>query len=152
MLTNQIRKNLIDICAVIGKKHGWLADCKEAGYSDEELRFMEEVDEKINDLNDNVFIEKWKEEKPIHFIRGGKYSSDKIEIERAREYPLDGLVPALRDGRRIPCPFHKGEGNNFSVKNGRGHCFTCGENADSIKWLMEFDGMEFMQAVRYLNK
>ena len=152
MLTNQIRKNLVDICAIVGKKHGWLADCKEAGFTDEELKFMEEVDEKINDIDDIKFIENWKRptDEVLRRTREGQTISDG-EIRRARECSLENIVPELKGGKRIPCPFHNGKDNNFGVKNGRGHCFTCGENADSIKWLMEIDGMKFPEAVRKLQ-
>lgn len=34
---------------------------------------------------------------------------------------------------RIACPFHNGTGYNFALyDDGRGHCFVCGRDADSV--------------------
>lgn len=75
--------------------------------------------------------------------------ADKHAIERARQVPLYEYL-GLERGKRIPCPFHDGEGLNFSVRE-IGHCFTCGANADSIRYAMEIDGLTFGHAVGKIN-
>lgn len=43
---------------------------------------------------------------------------------------FEGL--AIRHNR-IACPFHGGKGYNFALyDDGRGHCFVCGRDADSV--------------------
>ena len=50
------------------------------------------------------------------------------------------------------CPFHHENTPSFNVnvQRQRYHCFGCGEDGDVFKFLMQHDGMSFMDAVRYL--
>ena len=61
------------------------------------------------------------------------------------------LVPK---GSRLAglCPFHSEKTPSFYVNDSEGfyHCFGCGVSGDAIGFLRESDGMDFMEAVRYL--
>ncbi|NLF21561.1 MAG: DNA primase, partial [Lentisphaerae bacterium] len=50
------------------------------------------------------------------------------------------------------CPFHKEKTPSFVVNPARRtyHCFGCGAHGDVFKFLMQMDGMPFMDAVRAL--
>ena len=67
------------------------------------------------------------------------------DIRSARETPLYEYLGVER-GKRIPCPFHSGEKNNFSVRE-VGYCFTCGFSTDAIGYAMKINGLKFGQAV-----
>ncbi len=47
------------------------------------------------------------------------------------------------------CPFHKEKTGSFSVDESKGfyHCFGCGAGGDSIKFVMEYEKISFMEAV-----
>ena len=53
---------------------------------------------------------------------------------------------------RGPCPFHGGKNPNFSVspKNGFYHCFKCQVSGDSIGFVREHLGLDFVEAVKYV--
>lgn len=50
------------------------------------------------------------------------------------------------------CPFHKEKTPSFQVNDERGfyHCFGCKASGDAIKFLREFEGLDFVEAVRLL--
>lgn len=54
--------------------------------------------------------------------------------------------------KRIPCPIHQGEHNNFAYNDNYFVCFSCGAKGDIFTLLKELKGMDFAQALRYLNE
>ena len=50
------------------------------------------------------------------------------------------------------CPFHAEKSSSFHADNRRGryHCFGCGASGDHFKFLVEVDGLHFLDAVRRL--
>lgn len=74
-----------------------------------------------------------------------------FEIETAKGYPLEKLVPELDRNGYMRCQWHNGESKKFFVKNGWGYCFVCNVSVDSIKWMMDVEKMNFIEAVRRLN-
>ena len=54
--------NLGDIYFIIRSRPGWLADCKEAGYSDEELDHMEKLDDELGGYQPEEEADKWAKE------------------------------------------------------------------------------------------
>ncbi len=50
------------------------------------------------------------------------------------------------------CPFHNEKSPSFNVSPARGtyHCFGCGAGGSAIRFVMEHDGMSFIEAVRRL--
>lgn len=83
--------------------------------------------------------------------------SDRItdqDIESAREYPLERLIPDFDLSRagRIPCRWHEDKHPSMLIKNGFGYCFACAKTIDSIGWLMEVDNMGFIDAVKFLRR
>lgn len=50
------------------------------------------------------------------------------------------------------CPFHNEKTPSFNVSPSRGtyHCFGCGAGGSAIRFVMENDGMSFMEAVKRL--
>lgn len=47
------------------------------------------------------------------------------------------------------CPFHKEKTSSFNVDESKGlyHCFGCGAGGDSIKFVMEYEKISFIEAV-----
>ena len=80
--------------------------------------------------------------------KGRKITDDMIE--RAREYPFDQLVEVTRNKMAV-CPFHGDKDPSFSIKNNYGWCFGCGWKGDTIKFVMEKEGLKFADAVRRLQ-
>jgi len=50
------------------------------------------------------------------------------------------------------CPFHDEKSPSFTVSPGKGfyHCFGCGEHGNALDFLMQYDHMEFIEAVESL--
>lgn len=50
------------------------------------------------------------------------------------------------------CPFHKEKSPSFSInhKDQYFHCFGCGESGNVIKYIMKYNGLDFIEAVKSL--
>ena len=63
-------------------------------------------------------------------------------------------VKLTRAGREMKgcCPFHNEKSPSFYVNEDKGfyHCFGCGAHGDAIRFVMEQDGLPFMDAVKAL--
>lgn len=80
-----------------------------------------------------------------------KSSSGRITdemISRAKEYPFENLIESKK--KFALCPFHKEKNPSFYIKNNWGFCFSCDWHGDTIKFLMERDGISFKEAVTRL--
>ncbi|MDA7746287.1 DNA primase [Psychromonas sp.] len=68
---------------------------------------------------------------------------------------IDSRVKLRKKGKdyRACCPFHNGSNNSsFSVSSDKQfyHCFNCGVSGNVISFLMDYDGIEFVDAVEVL--
>ena len=83
-------------------------------------------------------------------------SMDQVEEVRAAapvEEIIGEFVPLKRSGRSWvgKCPFHEDSTPSFSVVPGKGyHCFGCDASGDVFSFLMQFKGMDFPEALRWL--
>lgn len=71
--------------------------------------------------------------------------------ERARIDEVVEQYVTLRRGKGL-CPFHDEKTPSFTVRPSTGfyHCFGCGKGGDSIKFLMEIEGLPFAESVERL--
>ena len=67
---------------------------------------------------------------------------------------IDGYVPLRKAGRnhQALCPFHDEKTPSFTVSQEKQfyHCFGCGANGTAITFLMDYKGMEFVEAIEEL--
>ncbi len=86
---------------------------------------------------------------PDAFIDDLLARSDIVEIVGAR-------VPLKKQGREYSarCPFHDERSPSFTVSPTKQfyHCFGCGAHGTAISFLMNYDRMEFLDAVEELAK
>ena len=65
-------------------------------------------------------------------------------------------IPLKKMGRNftVICPFHSEKTPSFVVSPERQiwHCFGCGKGGDAFTFLMEYEGMEFIEALKVLAK
>lgn len=54
--------------------------------------------------------------------------------------------------RRIPCPLHHGEKNNFTFRGHMFKCFVCGASGSTIDFVMQYKGLSFLDAMRDINE
>lgn len=71
-------------------------------------------------------------------------------IERARQYPLDRLLEVNRAGF-ARCIWHTDTHPSMFCKKNFAHCFSCSKSGDTIKVLMDRDGLTFREAVMRLQ-
>jgi DNA primase len=86
---------------------------------------------------------------PQHFIDDLLNRVDIVEL-------IDGRVPLKKAGREYQacCPFHNEKTPSFTVSPTKQfyHCFGCGAHGTAIGFLMEYDHMEFVEAIEELAK
>jgi len=67
---------------------------------------------------------------------------------------IERYVPLKKTGANFSacCPFHSEKTPSFTVSPGKQfyHCFGCGANGNAIGFLMEYQGMGYVEAVREL--
>lgn len=84
---------------------------------------------------------------PQHFIDELLARTDIVEL-------IDARVPLKKKGREYGacCPFHTEKTPSFYVSPAKQfyHCFGCGAHGTAISFLMEFERLEFPDAVRQL--
>lgn len=73
------------------------------------------------------------------------------DIDKAREYPIELLLPANR-GKNICCPFHDDQHPSMGIKYNRARCFTCNKSWDPIQLLIDLHNLSFKEAVKYLSE
>ena len=84
---------------------------------------------------------------PQHFIDQLLNRIDVVDL-------IDGYVPLKKAGANYKacCPFHNEKSPSFTVSPSKQfyHCFGCGMNGTAISFLMEYDHMEFREAIEKL--
>ena len=84
---------------------------------------------------------------PRQFIDDLLARADIVEL-------VDSRVPLKKAGKNYQacCPFHTEKSPSFTVSQDKQfyHCFGCGEHGNAISFLMEFDRLEFPDAVEEL--
>lgn len=84
---------------------------------------------------------------PQHFIDELLNRIDIVDL-------IDGYVPLKKAGAnyKANCPFHGEKTPSFTVSPSKQfyHCFGCGANGSAIGFLMEYDHMEFREAIEKL--
>lgn len=84
---------------------------------------------------------------PQHFIDQLLNRIDIVDL-------IDGYVPLKKAGAnyKANCPFHGEKTPSFTVSPAKQfyHCFGCGVNGTAISFLMEYDHMEFREAIEKL--
>jgi DNA primase len=67
---------------------------------------------------------------------------------------IDGYVPLRKAGKnhQARCPFHEEKTPSFTVSQDKQfyHCFGCSANGTAITFLMEYGGMDFVEAIEEL--
>ena len=84
---------------------------------------------------------------PQHFIDQLLNRIDVVDL-------IDGYVPLKKAGANYKacCPFHNEKSPSFTVSPQKQfyHCFGCGANGTAISFLMDYDHMEFREAIEKL--
>lgn len=84
---------------------------------------------------------------PRQFIDDLLARADIVEL-------VDGRVPLKKAGKNYQacCPFHNEKSPSFTVSQDKQfyHCFGCGEHGNAISFLMEFDRLDFVDAIEEL--
>ncbi|MBD3755458.1 MAG: DNA primase [Gammaproteobacteria bacterium] len=84
---------------------------------------------------------------PRSFIENLLARADLVQVINQR-------VPLKKAGAtyKACCPFHDEKTPSFNVNPQKQfyHCFGCGASGDAIKFLMEYDGLSFIEAVESL--
>lgn len=75
---------------------------------------------------------------------------DEMDIVRAKEYPMESLVEVNQQGFGY-CPFHQEKTASFYIKQNFGYCFGCGKSVDTIQFIMDTKGINFVEAVKLLT-
>jgi DNA primase len=84
---------------------------------------------------------------PNHFIQELLSRTDIVDL-------IDSKLPLKRSGANFVarCPFHNEKTPSFSVNRDKQfyYCFGCGAKGTAIGFLMEFDRLNFVEAIEFL--
>ncbi|MCK5818137.1 MAG: DNA primase [Psychromonas sp.] len=85
---------------------------------------------------------------PKYFIDDLLARTDIVDV-------IESRIKLKKNGKsyRASCPFHNGNNkSSFSVNSEAQfyHCFNCGANGNVLSFLMEYDGIEFVDAIESL--
>ncbi|HCJ63892.1 MAG TPA: DNA primase, partial [Alcanivorax sp.] len=84
---------------------------------------------------------------PEHFIQDLLARSDIVAL-------IDSRVPLKKTGRNYAacCPFHQEKTPSFTVAPDKQfyYCFGCGASGNAVGFLMEYDHLNFPEAVEQL--
>lgn len=81
------------------------------------------------------------------FIQEGQITDN--DILRAKNYPFDTLIDSKKGFCK--CPFHEEKTGSLYIKENFGYCFGCGWTGDTIKFVMNSKGIDFIKAVKMLQ-
>jgi DNA primase len=80
---------------------------------------------------------------------------DELRSRTSLSALIGGSVKLIKAGREHKgcCPFHNEKSPSFYVNDEKGfyHCFGCSVHGDAIRWLTDYRGMPFMDAVKELS-
>lgn len=86
---------------------------------------------------------------PKHFIDEIVERTDIVDL-------IDAKVPLKKAGKNYQacCPFHNEKSPSFSVSPDKQfyHCFGCGAHGNAIGFLMEYEQLEFVEAIEELAR
>jgi hypothetical protein len=71
-------------------------------------------------------------------------------IQRAREYPMEQIIPVGRSGR-AKCVFHDGKDENMDIRKNYAYCYVCNKSSDAIGVYMKVHDCTFKQAIQALQ-
>ena len=91
------------------------------------------------------------------YVKNNK-NMEKIDVAKAKEYKIENLYnfsKIRRTSKTISClcPLHDEKTPSFVIYLDKNmfHCFGCAEGGDSIQFVMMLKGINFVQAVKYIN-
>lgn len=93
----------------------------------------------------------------LAFINGEKTNTE-IDVDMARTVPIENLISTktIKAGGgklKTTCPFHAEDTPSFFIYQNTNtyYCYGCGKGGDVIKFVMDLEGLSFIDAVRRLN-
>ena len=76
---------------------------------------------------------------------------NQLNIEKARNVPIDSIYDFHRKGKNVSCPWHEDKHPSASIKYNQLVCFQCGYKGDAIKLFMDLNKVSFRDAVKTLS-
>lgn len=107
---------------------------------------INEVQEKLKRLDRLVHLYEPKKK------TSGAGVSD-VDIEKAKQFPIKELVK-VGHANNATCVWHSPDRHPSMhvYPDNHAHCFSCGNGGDVIDVVMEMNGFDFVEAVKYLNR
>src|SRR5436190_2308231 len=89
-------------------------------------------------------------------MKFSKETIDKIHQSVEISDVISGFIPLKKKGHYMMacCPFHNEKTPSFTVTPSKGiyKCFGCGKAGDAIQFVMEMEGLSYIEAMKYLAK
>lgn len=103
-------------------------------------------------------LNNWKFKKEFYLGKVSETNSLELNIESAKEVPIDRIVGEIGVGtskrKFFKCPLHEERSASLCwfVEENRFKCFGCGEGGDSIDLYKKLNDCDFRTAVKQLNR
>lgn len=97
----------------------------------------------------------------VRFLFVSWYNTPMNDVEQVKERldvaeVIGGYIPLKQAGRNLKasCPFHQEKSASFMVSPEKGiwHCFGCHAGGDIITFVMQYEGVEFRDALQLLAR
>jgi len=72
------------------------------------------------------------------------------QIAAARSYPIEQVIDFVRGKAPAPCHEDKNPSLSWDRKRNRAHCFVCHKDFSALDYLIEHQGLKFVDAVKRL--
>lgn len=83
-----------------------------------------------------------------------QHTIDEIQSRIEIEEVISDFVSLKRKGQNLwaCCPFHHEKSPSFSISPSKGiyKCFGCGKAGDAVQFVMDIEGLNFIEAMKYL--
>jgi len=153
----QIPRQIARLNRIVQPYQMWMDNLYKQPYDDFTKWFIVQTSMCLNaPVRKIALLERIKKMKKLSVTGTGRegFITD-MDIEKARNVSLTSLIECKRRGGKhwAQCPFHEEKTASMIInENNTAKCFSCQWYGDSIAFVQKTEGLNFIEAVKWLRK